>query len=79
GTIWLSQILDRILAGQGRVQDLDLLDGIARNMTGTCFCPLGESVPPSLRASLRYFRAEYEHHVATGTCDARELAAAGAS
>ena len=78
GTIWLSQILDRILAGQGRVQDLDLLDGIARNMTGTCFCPLGESVPPSLRASLRYFRAEYEHHIATGTCDARGLAAAGA-
>jgi len=77
GTIWLSQILDRILAGQGRVQDLDLLDGIARNMTGTCFCPLGESVPPSLRASLRYFRAEYEHHVATGACDARGLAAAG--
>jgi len=26
---------------------------------------------------LRYFRAEYEHHVATGACDARGLAAAG--
>ena len=71
GTIWVSQIFDRILAGQGRMEDLDLLDGIARNMTGTCFCLLGESVPPSLRASLRYFRAEYEHHIATGSCDIR--------
>jgi NADH-quinone oxidoreductase subunit F len=77
GTIWLSQIFDRILGGQGRLEDLDLLDGIARNMTGTCFCLLGESVPPSLRASLKYFRSEYEHHIATGTCDVRAVAAAG--
>ena len=69
GTVWLGQILDRILAGHGRMEDLDLLDGIARNMTGTCFCPLGESVPPSLRASLRYFRQEYVHHVTAGVCD----------
>jgi len=71
GTIWLSQVFDRILSGEGRMEDLDLLDGIARNMTGTCFCLLGESVPPSLRASLKYFRAEYEHHIRTGTCDIR--------
>jgi len=69
GTVWVSQILDRILGGGGRPDDLDLLDGIARNMTGTCFCPLGESVPPSLRASLKYFRAEFEHHIRTGACD----------
>ncbi len=76
GTVWLVQILDRVLAGGGRMEDLDLLDAIARNMTGTCFCPLGESVPPSLRASLRYFRAEYAHHVRTGSCDLRPAAAA---
>jgi NADH-quinone oxidoreductase subunit F len=69
GTVWLSQILDRILAGGGRMEDLELLDSIGRNMTGTCFCPLGESVPPSLRASLRYFRGEFEHHIRTGACD----------
>jgi NADH:ubiquinone oxidoreductase subunit F (NADH-binding) len=33
-------------------------------MTGTCFCPLGESVPPSLVASLKHFRHEYERHIA---------------
>lgn len=71
GTVWLGQILDRLLHGGGRMEDLDLLDSIARNMTGTCFCPLGESVPPSLRASLKYFRDEYVHHIRTGTCDAQ--------
>ncbi len=77
GTVWLGQILDRILAGHGRMEDLDLLDGIARNMTGTCFCPLGESVPPSLRTSLRHFRDEYVHHITTGVCDLLPAALGG--
>lgn len=77
GTIWLSQIFDRILNGKGRMDDLDLLDSIARNMTGTCFCPLGESVPPSLRASLKYFRGEYIHHIQHGICDVAAAAAGG--
>ncbi len=77
GTVWLGQIFDRILHGRGRTEDLELLDGIARNMTGTCFCPLGESVPPSLRASLKYFRHEYEHHIRTGSCDLTPAAVGG--
>lgn len=71
GTIWLSQVLERILHGKGRTEDLDLLGGVAHGMTGTCFCPLGESVPPGLNASLRFFRREYEHHIRTGTCDVK--------
>jgi len=77
GTVWLGQILDRILHGKGRIEDLDLLDAITRNMTGTCFCPLGESVPPSLRASLKYFHSEYEHHIRHGACDLAPAAVAG--
>jgi len=60
GTMWLGQVLRRMLAGQGRPDDLALLDSIARNMTGTCFCPLGESVPPAIYSSLRFFRSEFE-------------------
>jgi NADH-quinone oxidoreductase subunit F len=63
GTIWVSQVLERILHGDGRMEDLSLLEHIARGMTGTCFCPLGESVPPSLLASLEHFRHEYERHI----------------
>ena len=66
GTVWLGQIFERILGGGGRMEDLDLLDGISRNMTGTCFCLLGESVPPSLRASLKYFRDEYVQLIEAG-------------
>jgi len=62
GTVWLGQVLRRMLAGQGRSEDLALLDSIARNMTGTCFCPLGESVPPAIYSSLRFFRSEFEQY-----------------
>lgn len=65
GTVWITQIFERILHGGGRMEDLVLLESIAKGMTGTCFCPLGESVPPSLVASLRHFRAEYERRIAT--------------
>jgi NADH-quinone oxidoreductase subunit F len=64
GTIWITQVLERILHGRGRAEDLALLESIAAGMTGTCFCPLGESVPPSLVASLREFRHEFEAHIA---------------
>src|SRR2546428_581399 len=72
GTMWLGQALHRMLGGKGRVEDLPLLEGIARGMTGTCFCPLGESVPPAIYSTLRFFRHEYEHHAKTGTCDITE-------
>jgi NADH-quinone oxidoreductase subunit F len=70
GTIWISQVFERILHGRGRMEDLDLLEGIARGLTGTCFCPLGESVPPSLVASLQSFRHEYERHIAKAAAHA---------
>jgi NADH-quinone oxidoreductase subunit F len=60
--MWLGQVLRRMLLGQGRSEDLALLDSIARNMTGTCFCPLGESVPPAIYSSLRFFRTEFEQY-----------------
>jgi NADH-quinone oxidoreductase subunit F len=70
GTVWITQVFDRLLGGQGRMEDLALLESIAAGMTGTCFCPLGESVPPSLVASLRHFRHEYERYVTAGAAHA---------
>ncbi len=81
GSVWLSQVLDRILDGHGRMEDLDLMDSVAQNITGLCLCALGESIPPALRASLRYFRDEYVYHIKTGSCGVTPapVAAAGGS
>jgi NADH-quinone oxidoreductase subunit F len=63
GTVWVTQVFERILHGHGRVEDLELLRSLSKNMTGTCLCPLGESVPPSLNAGLEYFRDEFEAYI----------------
>jgi NADH-quinone oxidoreductase subunit F len=77
GTIWVTQVLERILDGRGRPEDLPLLEGIAAGMTGTCLCPLGESVPPSLVASLKMFRHEYEARIAQAPPAGGHAAAGG--
>src|SRR5204863_280406 len=43
GTAWTTKILERILAGQGKATDLDLLLDLAENMTGKTICVLSDS------------------------------------
>src|SRR3989442_11485181 len=42
GTAWATKILERILAGQGKAADLDLLLDLSENMTGKTICVLSE-------------------------------------
>jgi NADH-quinone oxidoreductase subunit F len=66
GTFWLSQILDRILGGRGRPEDIDLLDDVCDNIFGRAFCALGDGATSSIKSSLKYFRPEYEFLVEHG-------------
>ncbi len=66
GTFWLSQILDRILRGEGRMEDLQLLDDVCDNIFGRSFCALGDGATSPIKSSLKYFRDEYEHLVEHG-------------
>lgn len=61
-------MLTRIEAGQGRMEDLDLLEQVGANMIGTTICPLSDSSVQFVRSSMKYFREEYEAHVRTGAC-----------
>jgi NADH-quinone oxidoreductase subunit F len=66
GVFWLSQILERILHGRGRPEDIDLLDDVCDNIFGRTFCALGDGATSSIKSSLKYFRSEYEHLVEHG-------------
>ena len=43
GTGWLSRVLHRILHGQGKLEDLDLLDDVANKIMGRTICALGDA------------------------------------
>ncbi|MDH5708210.1 MAG: NADH-quinone oxidoreductase subunit NuoF [Hylemonella sp.] len=68
GTGWLSRVVDRIENGEGRPEDLDLLDNVAENIQGRTICALGDAAAMPVRAMIKHFRPEFEHHVAHKTC-----------
>ncbi len=74
GTTWLEQVLRRILDGQGRPEDIDLLfeisesisPGIAWPPLQTTICPLGPSAVSPIASAVRRFRHEFDHYIAYG-------------
>ncbi|MDO5086833.1 MAG: NADH-quinone oxidoreductase subunit NuoF [Comamonadaceae bacterium] len=68
GTGWLWRVVDRIERGEGRQSDMDLLDSVAGNIMGRTICALGDAAAMPVRAMLKHFRPEFEHHVAHKTC-----------
>ena len=68
GTGWLSRVVDRIETGHGRLADLDLLDSVAEDIQGRTICALGDAAAMPVRAMIKHFRHEFEHHVAHKTC-----------
>jgi NADH-quinone oxidoreductase subunit F len=66
GTFWLSQVLERILDGRGRHEDLDVLQTACEQIFGRAFCALGDGATSPVFSSLEYFRDEYEHLIEHG-------------
>lgn len=87
GTTWLERILKRILDGQGRASDLDLLLDVADNISPgiawpprqTTICPLGPSAVSPIASAIRRFRGEFEAHIARNPNAARRATDAGPS
>jgi NADH-quinone oxidoreductase subunit F len=68
GTGWLWRIVDRIERGEGRAEDLALLDNVAENIMGRTICALGDAAAMPVRGMLKHFRAEFVHHIEHKTC-----------
>jgi NADH-quinone oxidoreductase subunit F len=67
GTAWTMRILERILAGQGKPTDLDLLLDLADNMTGKTICVLSDSCAAPVVSGIRKFRGEFEDYISGKT------------
>ena len=64
GTAWTTRILQRILAGQGKSTDLDLLLDLSENMTGKTICVLSDSCAAPVVSGIKKFRGEFEEYLA---------------
>ena len=70
GTSRTYEIVDRISKGQGKLEDLELLAGIAQEMERASNCGLGQTAGVPVRDMLKHFRTEVEAHILLRTCPA---------
>ncbi|HEX4329653.1 MAG TPA: NADH-quinone oxidoreductase subunit NuoF [Burkholderiales bacterium] len=68
GTGWLYRMVHRIEHGQGRKEDLDMLNSIADNIQGRTICALGDAAAMPVRAFVKVFRDEFEYHIENKRC-----------
>jgi NADH:ubiquinone oxidoreductase subunit F (NADH-binding)/NADH:ubiquinone oxidoreductase subunit E/NAD-dependent dihydropyrimidine dehydrogenase PreA subunit len=74
GTKRMLDLLDRFCTGRGTAADLAALETLARQVGAGSLCGLGKTAPNPVLSTLRYFRDEYEAHIA-GRCPAGKCTA----
>ncbi len=70
GTRRLLEILDKIIAGNGELEDLDKLEELSNYIKSASLCGLGQTAPNPVLSTLRYFRDEYIAHIVDKKCPA---------
>ena len=70
GTKRLLEILDKIIAGNGEMEDLDRLEELSNYIKSASLCGLGQTAPNPVLSTLRYFRDEYIAHIVDKKCPA---------
>jgi NADH-quinone oxidoreductase subunit F len=70
GTKRMLAILERIVAGEGREDDIALLQELADAISETALCGLGKTAPFPVISTIKSFRGEYEAHIREKRCPA---------
>jgi NADH-quinone oxidoreductase subunit F len=70
GLIQILGILERITKGEGRREDIELLEELGEYVNDSSLCGLGKSAATPLLSTIRYFRDEYRDHIENGHCTA---------
>ena len=65
------EILTRITEGNGKMEDLDLLEQLGTTLNSTALCGLGQTAPNPVLSTIKYFRDEYVAHIRDKKCPAK--------
>jgi len=68
GTGWLARVVHRIEHGQGRPEDLALLEDVAAKIEGHTICALGDAAAMPVASFVKQFREEFQYHIDHGKC-----------
>jgi len=68
GTGWMYRVIHRIEHGQGRPEDMELLNSVAGRIGGHTICALGDAAAMPVQSFLKHFGREFEHHIEHKRC-----------
>ncbi len=71
GTKRMLEILERIVSGEGKDGDIELLEELSHKIMAGSLCALGQTAPNPVLTTLKYFRNEYEDHIYNKKCTAK--------
>jgi NADH:ubiquinone oxidoreductase subunit F (NADH-binding)/NAD-dependent dihydropyrimidine dehydrogenase PreA subunit len=70
GLTRMSEVLNKIVQGKGKREDINILEDLAAVLSGGALCALGTSAANPVLSTLRYFRDEYIAHIEDKKCPA---------
>ena len=74
GTKRMLEILNRIVKGEGKDGDIELLEELCLSIKDGALCGLGQTAPNPVLTTIKYFRNEYEAHINEKKCPAKSCA-----
>ena len=66
GTGWMNRLLKRVLAGEARRDELNLLLDVANRIEGHTICALGDAAAWPVQSFLKHYRHEFEYMIDHG-------------
>jgi NADH:ubiquinone oxidoreductase subunit F (NADH-binding)/(2Fe-2S) ferredoxin len=75
GTRVMLNLLEKITKGEGRLEDLQVLESLGKHIQQSSLCGLGQTAPNAVLSTLRHYREEYQTHILERRCPAAQCKA----
>lgn len=76
GTGWIEKLMNRLVIGDAKVEEIDLLYQVTKQMEGRTICALADGAAWPIQGLIRHFRPEMERRIAAFHADTRMVAGA---
>ncbi|MEO1090800.1 MAG: NADH-quinone oxidoreductase subunit NuoF [Pseudomonadota bacterium] len=76
GTGWLWRVMTRLVEGRARVEEIDMLYDVTKEIEGHTICALGDAAAWPVQGLIRHFRPEIEARIRATAGASEQMAAA---
>ncbi|MBZ0325055.1 MAG: NADH-quinone oxidoreductase subunit NuoF [Alphaproteobacteria bacterium] len=63
GTGWMWRVMERLVRGEARVEEIDMLQSVTKQIEGHTICALGDAAAWPIQGLIRHFRDEIERRI----------------